>query len=48
MHYFDAVMEILGQAIDLEAQGHKVCHLEVRYLTYPSSDYLSVIGPLVD
>lgn len=23
------VMEILGQAIDLEAQGHKVCHLEV-------------------
>lgn len=23
-------MEILGQAIDLEAQGHKVCHLEVR------------------
>lgn len=43
-------MEILGQAIDLEAQGHKVCHLEVRYfnLIYPSSDLWSVIGPLVD
>lgn len=29
LHASAAVMEILGQAIDLEAQGHKVCHLEV-------------------